>query len=159
MTNATNATNISGGNVGAIPYQTAANTTSLLPQGPNGGILAMNATIPYWLPKGSNNNVLTWSSGTPTWAPPATGSDYRIKDNVKPLDETFTVDKLRPVTYINNETNKQEMGLIAHELQEVYPFLVYGEKDGVEYQRVNYIGLISLLIKEIKELKEKVKTI
>jgi hypothetical protein len=51
------------------------------------------------------------------------------------------------------------MGLIAHELQEVFPFLVNGEKDGEEYQNVNYISLISLLIKEIKGLKQKVKKI
>ena len=49
------------------------------------------------------------------------------------------------------------MGLIAHELQEVYPFLVNGVKDKEELQSVNYIGLIPLLIKEIKELKQRVK--
>jgi hypothetical protein len=51
------------------------------------------------------------------------------------------------------------MGLIAHELQEVYPFLVNGEKDGETYQNVNYTGLIALLIKEIKDLKQEVKSI
>jgi hypothetical protein len=48
------------------------------------------------------------------------------------------------------------MGLIAHELQEVYPFLVNGEKDGANHQSINYTSLIALLIKEIQELKEKV---
>jgi hypothetical protein len=45
------------------------------------------------------------------------------------------------------------MGLIAHELQEVYPFLVNGEKDGANHQSINYTSLIALLIKEIQELK------
>jgi hypothetical protein len=49
------------------------------------------------------------------------------------------------------------MGLIAHELQEIYPFLVNGEKDGAKHQSINYNSLIALLIKEIQELKEKVK--
>ena len=50
----------------------------------------------------------------------------------------------------------QEIGLIAHELQEVYPFLVTGEKDREEMQTVNYTGLISVLIKEIQDLKKDV---
>jgi hypothetical protein len=51
------------------------------------------------------------------------------------------------------------MGFIAHELQEQYPFLVTGEKDGTQNQSVNYTGLIPILIKEIQELKERVKTL
>ena len=88
-----------------------------------------------------------------------TASDYRIKENVTPLNDTYVVDELIPVTYTNKITERQDMGLIAHELQEVFPFLVNGEKDGKDYQSVNYTGLIPLLIKEVKELKEKVKSI
>jgi hypothetical protein len=84
-------------------------------------------------------------------------SDYRIKENVVNLDETFTIDNLRPVTYKNICSEKQDIGLIAHELQEVYPFLVSGEKDGESMQSINYIGLIGILIKEIQVLKERVK--
>jgi hypothetical protein len=47
--------------------------------------------------------------------------------------------------------------LIAHEVQEYYPFLVEGEKDGYNTQSVNYIGLIGVLIKEIQELKREIK--
>ena len=82
-------------------------------------------------------------------------SDYRIKSSIKTLEETF-IDKLNPVTYVNNNTGKQDIGLIAHELQNVYPFLVKGEKDGKELQQVNYIGLIPILIKEIQELKKRI---
>jgi hypothetical protein len=46
--------------------------------------------------------------------------------------------------------------LIAHEVQEYYPFLVEGEKDGKQTQTVNYNGLIGVLIKEIQELKKRV---
>ena len=83
-------------------------------------------------------------------------SDYRIKDNVLQLNDSFTVDKLRPVTYNNTKLEKQDIGLIAHELQEIYPFLVNGEKDGENFQSVNYTGLIGILIKEIQVLKERV---
>ena len=82
-----------------------------------------------------------------------TSSDYRIKTDVSQLDETVTLDNLRPVKYLQTLINKPQYGLIAHELQEYYPDLVVGEKDGEELQRVNYTGLIALLINEIKQLK------
>jgi hypothetical protein len=85
-----------------------------------------------------------------------TTSDYRIKSNITSLDETYTVDNLNPVTYLNKQTDKQDIGLIAHELQEKYPILVNGIKDGDAYQSVNYIGLIPVLIKEIQTLKQTV---
>jgi hypothetical protein len=109
---------------------------------------------------GTNN----WS-GTNTFTQAVTAlafnvtSDYRIKDDVYSLhdrNDQFTVDKLRPVTYYNNQTKKQDIGLIAHELQEEYPFLVNGKKDGENYQSVNYIGIIGILIKEIQELKSRI---
>ncbi len=85
-------------------------------------------------------------------------SDYRIKKNIISLSETdYSIDKLRPVTYINKKTNKQDIGLIAHELQEQYSFLVNGIKDGDNLQSVNYFGIIGILIKEIQELKKEVK--
>ena len=83
-------------------------------------------------------------------------SDYRIKENVVSLDNNFKVDYLNPVTYTNKRTKKQDIGLIAHELQEHYPELVTGEKDGPETQTVNYISLIPVLIHEIKSLKNRV---
>lgn len=83
-------------------------------------------------------------------------SDYRIKENIIPLDSSYTVDNLNPVKYYNKLNNKTEIGLIAHELQHVYPYLVNGEKDDENYQSVNYIGLISILIGEVKSLKQRV---
>ena len=49
------------------------------------------------------------------------------------------------------------MGLIAHELQEHYPYLVNGNKDDEQLQSVNYTALISVLIKEIQDLKKIIK--
>jgi hypothetical protein len=83
-------------------------------------------------------------------------SDYRIKENVAILDENFNVDKLNPVTYTNKKTEKQDIGFIAHEIQEIYPYLVTGEKDGEKMQTINYIGLIGVLVKEVQELKKRI---
>jgi hypothetical protein len=80
-------------------------------------------------------------------------SDYRIKNNVAKLDNMFTVDYLRPVKYFQTLLNKQQYGLIAHELQQYYPDLVIGEKDGSALQHLNYTGLIAILINEIIRLK------
>jgi hypothetical protein len=85
-----------------------------------------------------------------------TSSDYRIKTCVVDLDEKYSVDQLVPIHYDNTLTNTHDFGLIAHELQSVYPYLVTGEKDGPEYQRVHYNGLIGVLVKEVHDLKRRV---
>ena len=87
------------------------------------------------------------------------GSDYRIKENIIPLDSSFTVDKLNPIKFTNKNTGKTDIGLIAHELQEFYPELVTGKFDGEQLQSVNYQGLIGILIQEIKNLKQEIKEI
>ena len=87
--------------------------------------------------------------GTTTYS-----SDYRIKENVEELGEEDTVNELRPVEFYNTNLKRDDYGLIAHELQEKYPFLVSGEKDGPEPQSINYNGLISLLVHEVKNLKK-----
>ena len=86
-------------------------------------------------------------------------SDYRIKDNVVDLDSNYNVDKLRPVKYRNKISDKDDIGFIAHEVGEIYPFLVSGEKDGEINQSLNYIGLIGILVKEIQELKKEIMEI
>jgi hypothetical protein len=67
---------------------------------------------------------------------------------------TYNVDKLKPISYTNTLSNKHDLGFIAHEVQEVYPYLVEGEKDGTKMQSLNYTGLIAILVKEVQELKK-----
>jgi len=99
-------------------------------------------------------NGNTQAFGTVTAVSFTATSDYRAKENIKPLNlEEYSVDNLNPVHFKFKQTGKESIGLIAHELQEHYPFLVEGEKDGEQKQSVNYNGLIGVLIKEIQELK------
>ena len=85
-------------------------------------------------------------------------SDYRIKENVVPISDTsYNIDNIRPVTYTNTKMERQDFGVIAHELQEQIPFLVNGEKDGEHHQSVNYNGLIGLLLNEVQQLKKRVQ--
>ena len=81
-------------------------------------------------------------------------SDYRMKQNSQPLLPSRIVDQLYPVEY-DLSGGTHDMGFIAHEVQEVLPFLVTGEKDGPHMQSLNYNGFIALLVKEMKELKSR----
>jgi len=85
-------------------------------------------------------------------------SDYRMKNNTQPLIITRTIDKLNPVEYDMSGGN-HDMGFLAHEVQEIFPFLVSGEKDGPYMQSMNYNGFIALLVKEIQDLKKENKII
>ena len=121
------------------------------------GALVVNGGI------GVGGNIYTGGilnvSGTATAGSFYSKSDYRIKDNIISLNKTpFNIDNIRPVYYYNKLTHNQDIGFIAHEIQEKYPFLVSGEKDGKEFQNIQYNGFIGLLVKEIQELKENKKT-
>ena len=59
-----------------------------------------------------------------------TSSDYRLKDNVAPMIGALAkVAALKPVTYKWKSDGSDGQGFIAHELQEVVPDCVTGEKD------------------------------
>lgn len=109
---------------------------------------------------GNTTNVTSISVGGITSPSYNATSDYRIKANIISLSDTsFSVDLLRPVTYMNTSLGKSDIGFIAHEVQEQFPFLVNGEKDAEEHQTLNYTGLIGLLTKEIQDLKKEIKEI
>ena len=83
-----------------------------------------------------------------------TTSDYRIKENIRNI--TDSVNDLRPVQYFNKLTRKEEMGFLAHEVQQIFPGLVNGNKDELQYQYIDYTSLIALLTKEVQRLKSRV---
>ena len=80
-------------------------------------------------------------------------SDYRIKENVTELDDVVInkIDLLRPVKYFNTNSLKNEYGFIAHEVQELIPELVEGEKDAEQMQCVNYTAIVPILVKKLQE--------
>jgi hypothetical protein len=62
-----------------------------------------------------------------------TSSDYRLKENIAPMTGALAkVSQLKPCTYTWKSSGSAGQGFIAHELQEVVPEGVYGEKDGME---------------------------
>lgn len=65
-------------------------------------------------------------------------SDYRSKKNVVPISSGIDLIKaLRPVEFSYNWSNKTRLGFIAHEVAEVIPSAVIGQKD-----RVHDIGVL-----------------
>jgi hypothetical protein len=105
----------------------------------------------------SNIGAIT-SNGTTTSF--VTTSDYRLKENVAPMVGALeTVAKLKPVTYRWKESGIEDNGFIAHELQEVLPNAVVGEKDAVnedgsiDAQAIDTSFLVATLTAAIQELK------
>jgi hypothetical protein len=122
-----------------------------------GGNYSNSTAVGYGAEVTGNNMVQLGAVGCTAQATTFNStSDYREKDNVMELNETFTVDVLRPVVYDFKPLGKKHIGFIAHEVHEFYPFLVSGEKDGPHSQSLNYNGLIGILTKEIQVLKKKV---
>ena len=92
-----------------------------------------------------------------------TTSDYRLKENVQPMTGALAkVEKLNPVTYTWKSNGLAGQGFIAHELQEVIPDAVVGEKDAIDEdgkivnQSVDTSFLVATLTAAIQELNAKV---
>ena len=87
-----------------------------------------------------------------------TSSDYRLKENIAPMTGALdTIAQLKPVTYKWKSTGEASQGFIAHELQEVVPDCVTGEKDAVDadgkpvYQGIDTSFLVATLTAAIQE--------
>lgn len=81
-------------------------------------------------------------------------SDRRLKENIVPI--THSLDKiaaLKPVSFTMKADKKHrtELGLIAQDVEPVYPMLVNTTPDGTK--TMNYVGLIGPMVEAIKELK------
>jgi hypothetical protein len=63
-TTATKATNLAGGALGSLPYQSAADTTAFLAAGTNGQVLSLTGGIPAWI--NASSGTVTSVSGTGT---------------------------------------------------------------------------------------------
>jgi hypothetical protein len=90
----------------------------------------------------------------------STSSDYRLKNTIAPMTGALAkVALLKPCTYKWNADGSDGEGFIAHELAEVVPQCVTGEKDAVDaegkpqYQGIDASFLVATLTAAIQELK------
>ncbi len=90
-------------------------------------------------------------------------SDERLKENIKPIKNSLeTIEKLNGVTFDWKANGKSSIGVIAQDVQKVFPELVKEVQplEGDEKRlTVNYDGLVGVLIESIKELKLEVETL
>jgi hypothetical protein len=94
-----------------------------------------------------------------------TTSDYRLKED---LQEFNGLEKLQAIKVYNYKWKSEDIrmdGVLAHELAEVLPYAVSGEKDGVDedgkeiMQGVDYSKIVPVLIKAIQELKTEIDSL
>ena len=88
-----------------------------------------------------------------------TTSDYRLKDNLIPLTDAIERISQLPVYKFNfkSEPSVTVDGFVAHEVQDIVPEAVHGEKDQVDvdgndiYQGIDQSKLVPLLVAAVKE--------
>jgi hypothetical protein len=110
--------------------------------------------VQFFNPNGQVGNISTSGSATAY----NTSSDYRLKENIAPMTGALTrVAALKPVTYKWKVDGENGEGFIAHELAEVVPQCVTGEKDAVDengkpaYQGIDVSFLVATLTAAIQE--------
>jgi len=95
-----------------------------------------------------------------------TSSDYRLKENVVAIaDGIRRLKQLKPkkFNWISDETNTLLDGFLAHEVADVIPEAVTGEKDAVDtdgkpiWQQIDHSKLVPLLVSAVQELITKVE--
>jgi len=109
--------------------------------------------LQFFNPNGKVGTIKTLNSATQF----NTSSDYRLKKDLKDFDGLDKVSKIPVYDFKWKVDDSSSYGVMAHELQDILPDAVSGEKDGEEMQEVDYSKIVPLLIKSIQELEAKVK--
>jgi len=114
-------------------------------------------------PNGNVGTIQTSGSSTSY----NTSSDYRLKENVADMTGALDrVDQLKPsrFNFIADEDTTVD-GFLAHQVQDIVPEAVTGEKDAVDedgndvYQGIDQSKLVPLLVGAIKELRAEVNSL
>jgi Chaperone of endosialidase len=82
-------------------------------------------------------------------------SDRRMKQNVQPISSTLrNVLSLLPVSYQKKATPAlTEYGFVAQDVLPVFPNLVSVGKDPSQTMSLNYVGMISPIVRAMQEMK------
>lgn len=109
-------------------------------------------------------NVANSTTTAPSFA---AGSDYRLKENIRTADDDFInkISSLRLVRFdeIAVSENTNQLGFIAHEVQEIIPEAIEGEKDAVDengdpdYQHIMQIKILPYLVGALQESIKKIE--
>jgi hypothetical protein len=95
-----------------------------------------------------------------------TSSDYRLKEDIQPMTGALAkVSALKPCTYKWKLDGSDGEGFIAHELAEIAPQCVSGDKDAVDadgnpvYQGIDTSFLVATLTAAIQEQQQMIETL
>ena len=90
-------------------------------------------------------------------APSCPFSDENLKENIKPLDHSLEkILKLKGVSYTWKEDKTGDVGLIAQDVEKVYPELV---KTKGETKQVDYQKLVAPLIEAVREQQNEINAL
>tara|TARA_B100000424_G_scaffold187693_1_gene145900 strand:+ start:205 stop:1959 length:1755 start_codon:yes stop_codon:yes gene_type:complete len=159
----------SNNNVAGVAIETAnciyvsrfnANSTMSLNTNSNGGQM-----ITFRKDTGEEGSIRIQSDGSGIII--AGESDYRLKENIVDIDDGITrLKKLKPKRYnfIKAKENNPKSfvtydGFLAHEVSEVCPEAVIGEKDAAEMQQLDASKLITVTVAALQELITRVETL
>lgn len=90
-------------------------------------------------------------------------SDYRLKQDKQDFDAISLVNAIAAYDFAWKANGEREYGFMAHEIQQVMPYLVTGHKDQVDengqpvIQRVNYAKLTPVLLKAIQQQQQMIE--
>jgi len=122
-----------------------------------------NTLAIFYNPNGSVGSISVSGSSTSY----NTSSDYRLKENVVPMEGALDrVDALKPSRFnFIADPEKTVDGFLAHEVAEVIPEAITGEKDAVDeegnpiYQGIDQSKIVPLLVGAIRELKAEIESL
>lgn len=128
-----------------------------------------NGTTPTYIGTGTTGSIINLFYGSTqvgaistngTSVSYNTTSDYRLKHNVEPVDQNACINiikRLRPVSFTWKATGTEDVGFLAHEVQDVVPNAVLGEKDGEKSQLLDTKPLIPYLLSVVQNLMTRVE--
>ena len=88
-----------------------------------------------------------------------TSSDYRLKEDLKDFNALELLSNIKLYDFAWKLNQSRMYGVLAHELKQIVPYVVFGEKDEINEdetikpQAVDYSKLVPVLVKAIQELK------
>jgi hypothetical protein len=116
---------------------------------------ASTGTPAYFSTSSGQAGLISVSGNTTSYT---SGSDYRLKENIRPLANALEkVATLKPVAFEWKTSGFYSESFLAHELAESFPFAVIGEKDAVgadgkpKYQGIDTSFLVATLTAAIQE--------
>ena len=113
-----------------------------------------SSTVLQFLHQSAEKGSISYTNTTTTYN---TTSDYRLKEDLQDFNGLDKVSKIPVYDFKWKTDESRSYGVMAHELQEVLPDAVSGEKDAEEMQGVDYSKIVPLLVKSIQELTAKVE--